>query len=308
MVAYVTFGILLDDIVMPDGRTFMNLLGGGGAQTAWGMAAALRLPEKVGLFARVGPDFDFDLLRPLLLAGVDLSGVLVTDKPTPRAWQVLENDGQRTQVWRTPYPSIAGQLQKDWESLPPAYQAATWFHWGIHPNEGLPRFAQTLRTRAKRVSLETFKAAESPLPLADRRALFQSCDVFSGTEEELARLSGSLSYQSLVSEFPADGKARYLLVRRGVMGAMVYDFQNKQLYEAPALAVPSVSDLGAGNAFCGAFIARLQDSPKEALAHALTCASFMVEQVGLPPALPPLQTYESRLNSARGSIRVTGLL
>ena len=56
----VAFGIILDDIVFPDGHTAMGTLGGGGPQTAFGM----RLPAlagwieqcQVGLVAGVGHD------------------------------------------------------------------------------------------------------------------------------------------------------------------------------------------------------------------------------------------------------------
>jgi len=48
---FVTFGLILDDVVYPDGRTAMGMLGGGGPQTAFGM----RLwSDSVGLVAGVG--------------------------------------------------------------------------------------------------------------------------------------------------------------------------------------------------------------------------------------------------------------
>jgi len=50
----VAFGVIIDDIVYPDGSTVMGVLGGGGPQTAFGM----RLwQERVGLAAGVGEDF-----------------------------------------------------------------------------------------------------------------------------------------------------------------------------------------------------------------------------------------------------------
>jgi hypothetical protein len=58
MVKYVSLGIILDDIVFPDGRTRMGVLGGGGPQTVWGMALAAEAGREVGLIAGVGPDFD----------------------------------------------------------------------------------------------------------------------------------------------------------------------------------------------------------------------------------------------------------
>ena len=56
----IAFGVILDDLVFPDGHTLMGVLGGGGPQTAFGM----RLPAlagwtdqvRVGLVAGVGHD------------------------------------------------------------------------------------------------------------------------------------------------------------------------------------------------------------------------------------------------------------
>ena len=44
MVDLVAFGVILDDLVFPDGRTSLGVLGGGGPQTAFGM----RLPALAG--------------------------------------------------------------------------------------------------------------------------------------------------------------------------------------------------------------------------------------------------------------------
>lgn len=55
MIEYIAFGIIIDDIVFPDGHTQMSVLGGGGPQTAWGMAAALGSGETVGLVAESAP-------------------------------------------------------------------------------------------------------------------------------------------------------------------------------------------------------------------------------------------------------------
>src|SRR5512136_230160 len=104
MVDLVAFGIVIDDLVFPDGRTVMGVLGGGGPQTAFGM----RLPALVGwtattttgLVAGVGRDLPGEARAWLESAGIDLAGVQATDLPTPCAWQLMEADGRRTQVWR----------------------------------------------------------------------------------------------------------------------------------------------------------------------------------------------------------------
>jgi cytidine kinase len=76
---------------------------------------------------------------------IDTRGVRrVPGMPTPRAWQVLEQDGRRTQVWRVPGPVIANHMRKRLENLPDAYRAARGFHMGLHPLEPDLNFIQGL--------------------------------------------------------------------------------------------------------------------------------------------------------------------
>ena len=53
---YVAYsGLIIDDIVLPDGRTYFNTLGGSGTHALVGM----RLwSDRLGYFAAVGSDFD----------------------------------------------------------------------------------------------------------------------------------------------------------------------------------------------------------------------------------------------------------
>ncbi len=96
MSRFASWGIIIDDIVFPDGRTAMGVLGGGGLYAAIGMRLWSR---DVVLISAVGQDFEINSLEPFGLNG---SGILVTDLPTPRAWQLFEEDGRRTQIFRVP--------------------------------------------------------------------------------------------------------------------------------------------------------------------------------------------------------------
>jgi len=96
MSRYASWGIIVDDIIFPDGRSAMGVLGGGGLYAAIGMR--LWTPD-VLIISAVGEDFDHELLRP---HGLDDGGLLVTDLATPRAWQLFEENGRRTQIFRVP--------------------------------------------------------------------------------------------------------------------------------------------------------------------------------------------------------------
>ncbi len=301
MIDFVTFGIIIDDIVFPTGETRMGVLGGGGPQTAWGMAAALGGGQAVGLAAGVGSTLEPEILAPLRAADLNLDGLRVTDQPTPRAWQIMEFNGRRTQVWRVPMQTLGVQLARRWDVLPPAYQAARWFHWGIHPGEDSVDFAQELRGRGKSVCLEPFRPPDAPLSDADLNALLAACDVFSPNWLEATRITGQESYSDVLARLRALG-GRVLALRRGADGADVWDLAAGEGVHVPAVPATTVDVVGAGNAFCGALLARLDGGLAEAACHASAAASYLIEQVGLPAALPDPAEYARRVAVARAGL------
>jgi sugar/nucleoside kinase (ribokinase family) len=302
VIDFVAFGIIIDDIVFPQGYTRMGVLGGGGPQTAWGMAAALGSGARVGLVAGVGRDLDETALAPLRAAGINLDGVHVTDQPTPRAWQVMEFDGRRTQVFRVPGESLGIQLTRQWDVLPESYRAARSFHSGFHPGEDSSlTFARELTEKGRRVCLEPFKPPDYPLDEGAMRVMLGACEVFSPNWLEAARLIDCEDYQTMLDRFRALG-CRILALRRGAEGADVWNLPDERGVHVPAVQGHVVDVVGAGNAFCGALIARLDEGIAEAACHASAAASYMIEQVGLPAALPDPADYARRLAEARAGL------
>ncbi|MBN1680215.1 MAG: hypothetical protein JW966_07975 [Anaerolineae bacterium] len=303
MIEFVAFGIIVDDIVFPEGYTRMDVLGGGGPQTAWGMALALGSGERVGLVAGIGADIDAEILAPLRAAGINLDGVRVTDLPTPRAWQVLEFSGRRHQVWRVPLDTLGQQLARRWDVLPDSYRQARVFHWGIHPGEpGAAAFAVELQGRGRVVSLEPFKAPDYTMRDDAIRALLSACAVFSPNSYEAARLVQHDDYHAVLDRFRALG-GRILAVRRGADGADVWNLPEGWGVHVPAVKTTIVDVVGAGNAFCGALAARLSDGIKTAACYASVAASYMIEQVGLPPTLPDPADVARRLDEVHAGQR-----
>ena len=121
---------------------------------------------RVGLAAGVGKDLPLNCKAWLTSMGVDVSGLLVSEEghPTPRAWQLFEEDGTRTQVehqakvafsswqkaytytrrgtpewlqvWRktnAPSDALDAMLRPSLASLPPQFRSARNFHLGVHP-------------------------------------------------------------------------------------------------------------------------------------------------------------------------------
>jgi sugar/nucleoside kinase (ribokinase family) len=276
----VTFSLIIDDIVFPDGQTAMGVLGGGGPQTAFGM----RLwADRVGLVSGVGADLPAAALDWLGASVIDTGGLRFTDWPTLRAWQVLEEDGRRTQLWRIPGPAIGAQLGRSLERLPPSYRSARGFHLGVHPEEPGLDFIASLRDLEAIVSVEPFRIPERSLTDRELRALLSAGQIFSPNRREAEALVGPGDPLDQIERLAQAG-AEIVALRQGSMGATVHRVDTGETWQIPAVNVPVVDPTGAGNAFCGGFLAgwlQTGELRRAGLCGAVA-ASFLVEQVGLP--------------------------
>ncbi|MBN1201090.1 MAG: hypothetical protein JXJ20_04465, partial [Anaerolineae bacterium] len=82
-------GIIIDDIVLPNGETRMEVLGGGVVHAAAGIKI---WDQRAGMVACAGKDLP-DSARQRLARDFDLSGLIWLDLPQARAWQLFEWDG-----------------------------------------------------------------------------------------------------------------------------------------------------------------------------------------------------------------------
>ena len=178
--------LIVDDIVMPDGsrcilfcrcyrrcrslcekataaashvkrimyafhcRSSMGRLGGGGPQTLWGFQLQRGQVARVGLAAGVGPDLPQECRRWLEQCSIDTAGLVVHEGgSTPRAWQILEEDGRRHEIWRTPFTEqLVRMLRPPLADLPPAYRLAGSYHLGVHPQDPSLPLLRELRAAA----------------------------------------------------------------------------------------------------------------------------------------------------------------
>jgi sugar/nucleoside kinase (ribokinase family) len=276
---FVTFGLILDEVPTPAGG-MSTVLGGGGVQTAFG----LRLwSERVGLVARVGPDLPPWARDWLHTAGIDTAGLVVTDQPTLRARQRLDPAGHRRHEWLVPGPIIAAQLAWSAAALPLPYRAARGIHLGLHPETPDLAFLTDLRALGAILSVEPFKRADRPLTAAALRALLTAAHIFSPNESGAESLVGSGVPLEQARRLAMAG-AQVVALRLGAAGSVIYVAGTGQAVRIPALPVDVVDPVGAGNAYCGGFLAgwvETQD-PVEAGLRGAVSASFVLEQVGLP--------------------------
>ncbi len=280
VVELVTVGYLtLDDLVLNDGRVLRETLGGGalfsavGAQV-WGHA--------VGIHSCSGGDFPDAHRRIIEAAGIDLAGVEAGPPRCLRLW-LLEEGTLRKQQLPKMSSASAEAMDAARGSLPSAYRQARGFH--VAPS--LPATQMTtVRTIRKAVPeavitldvwTETFFDAT---PYLDPDFLF-GVDAFLPSDKEVEALWGLDDPASAVRRLAGLGP-RVVAMKQGKHGSLVYDRSRDVVWEIPPVPVTVVDTTGAGDAYCGGFLAGLVTTGDalEAALQGTVSASFAVEDYG----------------------------
>lgn len=283
MSEFVTYSIIIDDLVFADGQTCMGVLGGSGPQTAFGMKL---WTNSVGLVGGIGQDFPDTAWAWLAAMEIDTAGVRTSAQhPTLRAWQLFEADGRRTQVWRTQGQAIPEQLALRYEDLPTSYQRTSGFHYGVHPEQPNLAVAADLQGNGVTVSIEPFKHAERPLRPSALQTLVSAAPIFSPNQYEVTTMTGIEDPLAQIRHLAAAG-AQIIALRLGEQGSLVHRADRNETWHIPAYSTTVVDACGAGNAYCGGFLVGWLQTNDVRMAglYGAVAASFLVEQVGLPPA------------------------
>jgi sugar/nucleoside kinase (ribokinase family) len=280
---YLSFStLIIDDIVLWDGRTFMGVLGGSGPHALAGMRV---WSDQLGLVATVGEDFAPAQRAQLTQLGVDLQGLLVRSEcPTVRAWQLVEQDDRRVEVFHTPITALV-EYAPQLADMPVDYQQARGIHllWG--------------RTFAELRELVTGLVAANPQVtlvwepyddylhggVKDFRPILEQLALFSPDIDQARAITGAADVRVMAQMLLEWGAPR-VAIRIGAQGSWVQTQQGEQ-WAIPAVPPAQVVDVtGAGNSYCGGFLVGLSEGldPLEAALRAAVSASFALEQFGLP--------------------------
>jgi sugar/nucleoside kinase (ribokinase family) len=292
-IQYATHSVIVDDLVFPDGRTAMGLLGGSGPQTAFGM----RLwADGVGLCGARGGGFPAGALAWLDAMGIDHGGLLdFPEWPCLRAWQITEWDGRRVQVWRSERAAVAAQQPLRFERIPPAYLGARGFWYGVHPESPNLDPARRLRALGMTVGLEVFRSAKRPLADAEVRALASAAHILSPNLREAETMLGAAPPEEQARRLN-DAGATVVALRMGAAGTLLRRADTGETVHVPPFPAAVVDATGAGNAFGGGLLVGWVETGdlRTAGRYGAVAASFLVEQVGLPPPGPDYRAEARR--------------
>ncbi len=268
----------IDDVVLPDGQTSMAACGGDATYAA--LSASL-WTGPVGVVAPAGADFPPTHLARLRELGLDLTGVSPRPGPAIRYWVIYEADGRRRWLQRSPESAFADTAPTP-EDIPPVFRSAGAFHIAAMPLSSVEQLVAAVRRWAPDAVLTLDTHEDEVAGFQDRiAAMLPSVTAFIPSREEVTSWFGWDDPERAIRELGRLGQ-RYTIIKMGADGSLVHDARSGELTEVGLAPGPVVDVTGAGDAFCGSFVAGLAlgDGPGQAAARGAAGASLSIGGFG----------------------------
>ncbi len=330
--AFTTGGMIIDNMATWDGRLARDLVGGNAVYSAVGASLWL---DDVGLCARIPQNYPRSARQSLQMTALDLGGLVVEPVDIHRSeWFFHRPDGSRAdhlhaaheeadafgmtghqvppdlvrlfearlstqedlgdtfKTFRAAHPVTISQI-------PPHYWQAAGLHLGPNLPEAQIGLAREARSRGLIVTCDPgFHAAHLSRGQLDE--LLGLVDAFLPSEKELALLCPGAAPQVALHQL--SHRARAIVgVKCGAKGALVLSKGQASAVHVPALSAQAYDPTGAGDAFCGGFLAGLVlgDDAFDAGLRGAVSASLAIETAGAVPQADARQTALQRLAKAR---------
>lgn len=271
----------IDDIYR-EGEGAVSLRTPGG-DSIYATLGATVWPIEVAVITCIGHDYPTDKLRHATCAPdrTDWSGLSTYEGPSIHDEAFYYRDGRRTYTFDD--PSLLDSLSPGPEDVPARMQAARYVHVAPENIDRQLELMQFFRQRSAIVSLDVeshfFQSKEAVLS-----EILALDPIFMPSLEHVQKLAGT-SGTSPQALWPwvAQSGVSLAVVKCGAAGALIYDVKKREVWPVTVVRHLDIVDVtGAGDAFCGGFMAGLilAQDPVEAAAYGAVSASFVVESLG----------------------------
>lgn len=326
---YVVAGRLQRDFILPvEGKPALDIPGGSALYAAVGV---LVWDKDIGLISRVGEDYPQEWLEAFSERGLDIQGVRILPQgldvrrvicsaeggeevsnpmrwfaqrgiPIPKALLGYTPLSQGHNHHEEPTP-----LTLRLNDIPQSYLEATAAH--LAPMDYLSHTLLPSALRKGNITTVTLNpGSEYMHPTSWERIppLIRDLTAFLVAEEDLRRLfqGRSTDLWEMAEEIAAYG-CDFVVVKRGEAGQYLYDRVGQKRWMIPAYPAQVVDPTGAGDAFCGGFLAGYRQTydPLAAVLHGNISASLVIEGSGPFYALEALPGLaQARLEALRDAV------
>ena len=266
-------------------------------------AAGARLwcePSRIGVVARRGANMPSTLDEVLETAGLTTAGIVPVPVDNMVEWLIYEVDGSRRNLPRAPelrdpavdaatrearYIARKHAVSPSHEDIPPAWLPNAAIHLA-------PQVGNRHQTSIAALSAQTGLLSVDPSPTYSRALtaehLFErlrGVHIFMPSAGEIAHLAPSRDWRAVAQHLRSTGFPE-VVIKLGQDGVAVAAGACECVV-VPAMRATPVDLTGAGDAFCGAFLAcRLRGmNPLESARRAGVAAAMVVECAGVEAAL-----------------------
>ena len=293
-------------ILPPVGQPLLDAAGGSVLYAAGGLQV---WEKRIGLLARVGEDYPRPWLKEIAARGLDINGIKILHQSLDLRSLIAYNEKfeiiQGTAVSQfarreLSFPkSLLGfqnppEVQKDSKKpselaplpieIPAEYHDARAIHFCpmdfVSHNQLFAAFKSGL---ANTLTLDPSRGYMSPAFFRDLRVIVSGLTAFLPSEEELRGLfwGETNDLWEMAAAVGAYG-CEIVVVKRGGLGQLVYDVAGKRKWEIPAYPSRMADPTGAGDAFCGGFLAGYKKTydPLQGALYGNVSASLKVEGSG----------------------------
>lgn len=321
-----------DFALLPTGKALVDVPGGNVIYAAAGFGV-WEEPKLAGLLARVGEDYPREWLVEFKKRGFDIRGIRILPEAidlrnfyayTDIHTKLIEDPAAHFTRFQQPFPKALLNYTHPGNSYDSrSHLTATSLRQADIPEDFLEATAahlcpidyltHTLLPAVLRqngfstVTLDPPQGTMSPTFWDDIPALVTGLTAIMPNEEEIRRLfHGRCTDLWQMMEAIADYGCEFVVVKRGERGQFLFDRANRAKWEIPAYPAKVVDPTGAGDAFCGGFLAgyRKTYDPIQAALYGSTSASMTVEGCGVFYAMDGLPGLAiARLNALKEGIR-----
>ena len=287
----------------------------------------------MGLMARVGEDYPREWLNEIHKRGFDIQGIRILPEAidlrsfyvyTDVYTRVNEDPAAHFTRLQQPFPKALLNYQRPGSSYDSRSQPDTYFVTAIgSPEDYLDATAahlcpidyltHTLLPAVLRqngfttVTLDPSAGTMTPTFWDDIPALVTGLTAFMPNEDEMRKLfHGRSTDLWQMMETIADYGCEIVVVKRGERGQFLYDRATRAKWEIPAYPARVVDPTGAGDSYCGGFLAGYRQTyePLQAALYGSISASLTIEGSGLFYALDALPGLaRGRLEALKEGIR-----
>ncbi len=294
----VTIGWLtMDDIVLSDHRCRPDVLGGGALYSAVG---AQIWADHVGIHSVTGRPFLGGVRDAIGRRGLDTEGIGSIEGNGLQLWLLHESESEKQQVPKLT-SSSADEVDRGRGPMPATYATARGFHIAPQSPAGSIENAARLRALPGRPAVTLDLLSDE---FIDRRlyadlGFLDAVTAFLPSEAEITRIWDPPDVPAWLRQQAATHGC-HMGVKLGQRGSMVCDARTAVLTHVPAFPAHVVDTTGAGDGYCGGFLAGLVAGRPlaECAAMGTVSASYVVEACGaLETPRPDPAERDARLRS-----------